>query len=207
MSMLDVLLQQDSAFVGVDTCLFNFATGQTHEGTKLLAMPGSGVVVANTGTPDVLFHFAMSFNQAAKTVDFDAIREHFTQFIDAWFDKLCSFYPPEVSPRRGGQRIVVVGWSKRDAAMRGLQFHRQAGDGKFEITDIDGCLSTPAYDEDLSELVVPDHFAYMRAIADARMRDFRGMGSEGQRECPIGGKLIVAMLTREGTTIRNLGEL
>lgn len=207
MSLINVLLHGDAAYVAVDTAVIQFDTGAVFEGSKMVPMPSAGIVVAGQGTPDLIYHFAMSMVTCLRQMDFDAIQDA-SPGIDDWFRRVDAFYAsqgkPDASPAHSGQRIVVAGWSMREQRMAGIQFNRPPGaDTSFEVDRIEGQLHTPAYDDDLSGLTVATPEDYMRAVAEAQMRTHRKHKSQPV----LGGRLIVAELRRSQVIVSDLGPI
>lgn len=209
MSLLNVLLLGDKAYVAVDTATFVRGTDHVFDSCKMLPLGSAGVVIAGRGTPDLLYHFGMSLLALVRNMDFDTIQDVMPGLIDDWFNHVNKWYAAmgreNCRPSLSGQQLVVAGWSSREGRMSALSFERPQDATHFAVTRVERELCCPAYEDDLRNLVVPNATAYMQEVAAAQMRTYRsGKLEDG---VVIGGALQVAEMTRQRITIFEAGSL
>jgi len=206
MSLLNVLLRDQKAVVAVDTANVVIATGAIYEGCKMIPLANAGCVLAGRGSPLLLYNFVTWLHCSARSLSFDFIAAEAPTAIDTWFEQWVALIrghmPEEHLPTTQNHQLVVVGWSEKVGRMAGLSLTRDRGsDTAFRAEPIDGVYASPAYEEDLSELTVPNEVAYMQAVAEAQVRAYRGGTLDAG--FVIGGRLMVAELTRDAVTIRS----
>jgi len=108
--------------------------------------------------------------------------------------------PDEI--RYAKQEIALVGWSQREGAMIATSWDRPAGAGqRFVVDQLD--RSVAPWESEWGEAIEPRTDHDMLQLARVQVSRFR-VAHPG---APIGGRLLVAELTRNAVSVREVGQL
>lgn len=216
MSLLNIYLAAHRALVGVDTacglmpgqsmedwCAEN-APGQKPpaELSKLWTIAHAGAVIACRGTG--LFGLEV-FGAASMLPSVDAIEDgmgELLEHIGAANDarQAAAETPDEL--RFAAQQIALVGWSQREGRMIATVWERAAGPGqRFVVDQVD--RFTAPWETEWGVAIEPAGDAAMLELAREQVRQFRVAHSGA----PIGGRLLMAELTRATVQLRQVGVL
>jgi hypothetical protein len=201
MSLLLATITSERALVAVDTAASEARSGASpavRATSKMFALPHANAIVAAVGN----MHFGMSVLEHANLLpSFDGICN---ALIGGLMDEV-SRHVDAVAARhrfevREQQLAVFAGWSPALQRMRGMRLHRATLAAGFAVHEFD--------------YVISPHFAPIPDLAppsvDAMVDIARIQVSEVRRtvpQCPIGGRLLLATLTRDAMTIRSVAEL
>lgn len=216
MSLLNIYLAAHRALVGVDTacgllpgqsmeewCAAN-APGQKPpaELSKLWPIAHAGAVIACRGT--ALFGLQV-FGAASMFPSVDAIEDNMGDLlkrIGAASDASHQAAQMPEELRHAKQEIALVGWSQREGSMIATVWEHVAGPGHtFEVDQVDR-FAAP-WETEWGEAIEPRTDHDMLQLARMQVSRFR-VAHPG---APIGGRLMVAELTRDQITVRQVGEL
>lgn len=216
MSLLNIYLAAHRALVGVDTacglmpgqhtenwCAAN-APGQRPpaELSKLWPIAHAGAVIACRGT--ALFGLQV-FGAASMLPSVDAIEDGMGELLERISSTsdarhAAAQVPDEI--RRAKQEIALVGWSQREGAMIATVWEHSAGPGlSFEVDQIDR-FAAP-WETEWGEAIEPRTDHDMLQLARAQVPRFRA----AHPGAPIGGRLIVAEVTRGAVAVREVGRI
>jgi len=216
MSLLNVYLAAHRALVGVDTacglppgqslqdwCAAN-APGQQPpaELSKLWPIAHAGAVIACRG----IALFGMEVYCAASMLpSVDAIEDgmgELLKLVSAASDARHAAAGMPDEARFAKQEIALVGWSQREGAMIATVWVREAGPGRpFVVDQVD--RFTAPWESEWGEAIEPRTDHDMLQLARVQVSRFR-VAHPG---APIGGRLLVAELTRSQITVRQAGEI
>lgn len=202
MSLLNVVIDGDRAFIAVDTqCRVGTPAGSVlaNKG-KLLLLPHARMALAGRGDIRVLASLHLASLCSMEELDIDAIGPSLAQAAQHVVsevqraDPLWHFVEAE---------LVAVGWSVSRETMVGFAAVRNAGEADFRAVEIStvmlgpdpGC-PTPA------NLIAPE---VMEWLARQQVKRFRSL--VGENAGAIGGRLLFAEIGREFQRVRELGEL
>ena len=228
MTQLAAWVGRDRALVGVDTRMTALgtasATGQHAqrvfaqaggliEGSKVLSLPHSRVLLANIGSGAFLGMLFQACQMQQPADDFDALDESLPVLIGRAFEALLeqrlAFYPdvPEAAIR--GQLVLLVGWSQARGRVCASIFNQRPQAEGFQRTPLDGFaddedprgrrFAAPWNPQKSGVLPYASTLPEMERLARAQMRDFPASGA--------GGRLLVAELTRDSAAITSTCEL
>ena len=215
MSLLNLYLAAHRALVGVDTAMGLHpdpevrAWAQTQDCSalpahvsKLYPITHSGALIAGRGT----IPFILDVVGCASMVEsFDQLEDRMPALlrqvseIDAARVEAAPLPEKVKHPKR---EILLVGWSEREGSMVATHYECQAGLGQaFDAQPVD-LLQAP-WDAEQGPAIEPrtDHDMLQLALAQVSHVRAKHPGA------PIGGRLIVAEVTRAGVTIRHAGSL
>lgn len=216
MSLLNIYLAAHRALVGVDSAC-GLMPGQTMEDwceanapgqlppaelSKLWPIAHAGAVIACRGT--ALFGLEV-FCAASMLPSVDAIEDSMGELlsrISAANDArhAAAQMPHEI--RYAKQEIALVGWSQREGAMIATVWERAAGPGQsFEVDQVD--RFTAPWETEWGEAIEPRTDHDMLQLARAQVPRFRA----AHPGAPIGGRLIVAEVTRGAVAVREVGRI
>jgi len=207
MSLLNVLIHPDRALVAVDTRMMEVETGRYFEGSKMFPMIHSNVLFACRGDrvfPLFVFDWFLGcMGEAFRTYDLDAVERD----IPVVLAKVKERYT-EKSDLHGaaeshlGIDLVVVGWSEKHQTMRGLSCVSERG-GEFSIGAMETGRLGPIPTEDLRHVHCNDEVEYLTTVARSQVRQVR----RDDPGFPIGGRLLLAELTRDTLSVRTVADL
>ncbi len=203
MSILNVYLLGDSALVGVDSLFRPQGVGnaeQDHHGCKLYPIPLCNAIFAARGERNLNVLCAMLLSKL-DVGSFDELSAKLPHAFGWAVENLRLFDGDESEVDTDGQR-ALVGWSEETQAMRCLWM--KLVDGTLTIVDsyLDHADLLIAPDVDLEEAPA----ATPEAIRDLGRIQVK-VGREDQFRHTIGGQMLVATLSRDSLTIRNMGDL
>jgi hypothetical protein len=205
MSLLNVVLQRQEAYVAVDTRFLSLSGSGFFEGTKMLILPHANVVFASRGERTFLHWVFNWFLMTLETFDFDGIERVLPQVLQAQFEiyaEKCKADAIE-SKHYAEIELVVVGWSQSEQHMICLTVLRKLGDDQFSVNRMKTGHIAPAFTEDLSSITVASQAGYMSAVARAQTRQAK-RDSPGQ---PVGGRLLMATVTKDKVTVETIARL
>lgn len=199
MSIVNITIGKERALVGCDTaCLYETADGgERGEMTKLVALQGTGVVMAYRGESHI---FKLIFSQCffgREPENFDDLAAQMPALIRA------------ASRMRSADRetdltleLYVVGWSPQRGRMAGAAY---VIDAKGILTDehVDTwmCASSPELPGNPSPLLDTHEAMFEHA------RRQTVYGTTEYTQYAIGGRFFIADLTRERVAISCVGNL
>lgn len=202
MSILNVLMTPDRAFVAVDTLAQDAVSGEISEGAKLLLIPQHNIVVAGRGSGqfylriyqlclEASFRSAFSIEQVMREVGpvMDQLWPNYVQAIrDAKLDL--------------GQlqaEIVIVGWSTAQGRIVGSAYAKSVVEQPTHVAELVGGIAAPGQPlRGLADSFHPD------AILAAGRRQAEYVNAEEGRHV-AGGRIITAFLQRGEAIVRDLG--
>lgn len=216
MSLLNIYLAAHRALVGVDTacgllpgqsledwCAANAPGLKTPtETSKLWPIAHAGAVIAGRGTP--LFGLEV-YCAASVLPSVDAIEDSMGELLRRIGEAsdarhAAAQVPDEI--RYSAQEIALVGWSQREGAMIATVWGREAGPGQsFVVDQVD--RSAAPWEADWGEAIEPRTDHDMLQLARVQVSRCR-VAHPG---APIGGRLLVAELTRGVVSVREVGQL
>ena len=198
MSLLNVLLFPERALVTTDTQCKNYTTGNYFEGSKMFPIVHANVLIAGRGDR-VFGDLVFQWYGGSETCDFDSIDSSLSQNLT----KIAERYASIPGAHVGGNELVIVGWSAKHGAMQGIACTRPDIDSPFSIARMISGHIAPETTEDLRHIQCADHVECLIEIARAQTRqskiDYPGS--------PIGGRLILADMTRDRMEIRPIADL
>jgi hypothetical protein len=190
------------AFVAVNTLYYAGAGAGEEETTKLYPLPLSSMLLAGRGSAALILRtFVHLQMQTARSVDLDACEQELPDTLPALCAELRSRIPADAEPevhavQSGRQEILLVGWSKRQARMRGVFFQTHDGRTRFTVSELNPCIVAPANDLP-SGLAEPNSIEAIERIAAAQCRAAR---ANSWPRGVAGGRLLVAEITRDRIT-------
>lgn len=205
MSLLNVVLEDKAAFVAVDTEFRGVASGSFFHGDKMLILPSAGAVFASRGERTFLHWVFNWYLTALQTHDFDAIKGNLLQVARAQFAAYREQCKAHAVPADHFENIqlVVVGYSEQDEQFIGLNVTRRSGDPDFMLKRMETGIVSPEFKRDLTGLRVPDRHAWLLEVARAQVAEVKAEDPDS----PIGGRLLVAHLSRREIIVRDEGRL
>lgn len=216
MSLLNIYLAAHRALVGVDTAC-GLVPGQSMEDwcaanapgrkppaemSKLWTITHAGAVIACRGT--ALFGMEV-FCAASMLPSVDAIEDgmgELLKHIGAANDARHAAAEAPDELRFAAQQIALVGWSQREGAMIATVWERAAGPGqRFVVDQVD--RFTAPWETEWGEAIEPRTDHDMLQLARVQVYRFGAI----HPGAPIGGRLIVAEVTRGAVAVREVGQL
>jgi hypothetical protein len=208
-TILNVWVSPDRALVGCDTGLIE--NGRHVEVNKMAAIPSMGAVVAVSGTR--LFQHHVEWCVFDVRGGFDELLAAMPTLLrHAWRTSAeAAGATPGMPALPEANSVLVVGFSARQGRVLGRWHHQwTAAQGFGDPLEIDeGAINMPGPSTGWPQIKLPapttveEMIAYMRVQVKLTNETIR-------KEIPdayAGGRLIVAEITREGMTIRAVGEL
>jgi len=208
MSIMNALVTPDRVLVGVDTEADSERQSdkvpKRYEISKLFPLVHANVVMAARGSHafhmPVLFHLSVS-----EAATYDAMVTDLSGALVRMVDQAhaairCAGASPSFDI--GTQEIYLFGWSDQSSRMMGTAFTRDPNSGQWEVLSIDDGVDSgwvAPWGEDWGEYREPQDLEEMQALAHSQVRITR----ERAPEVAIGGRLIVAELTRESVSIKS----
>lgn len=212
MSLLNVLLEDGRALIVTDTQYMEVTSGAYFESSKMFPLVHSNVLLASRGNQ--LFSLVIheqcmgGLFAANQTYTFDTIESNLTDILARASAAFAAIPGAHLDPQNaggliGGIQIAIVGWSEKDQSMRGLSCIRTDINSQFSIARMESGQIAPAPTEDLSTIYCANRVEYLIQIAKAQVRQVR----KEQPGYPIGGRLILADMTRDRMEIREIANL
>lgn len=208
MSVLNIIVSHDRAWVAVDTAGTDACTGNALEVSKMVPLVHASLVLAARGATTVMHNLAAWCMSLDRTADFDLL----AGFPPGWMDEFHTHLASQVRAQTGREpaaqetEIVIVGWSASQQRMALLAFRRGAGMDSYQVQTPDIYIAPWPGDEAmnrLAEITVPNMAEYMRVVSDEQMAWSKHTNQVG----PIGGRLLIAEVTRDAITIRDAGAI
>lgn len=216
MSLLNIYIAAHRALVGVDTAC-GLVPGQSMEDwcaanapglkppaelSKLWSIAHCGAVIACRGT--VLFSMEV-FGAASMLPSVDAIEDgmgELLEHIGAANDARQAAAETPYELRFAAQQIALVGWSRREGSMIATVWERAAGPGQRFVVDQVDRFAAP-WETEWGAAIEPRTDHDMLQLARAQVPRLRA----AHPGAPIGGRLIVAEVTRGAVAVREVGQL
>ncbi len=204
MSILNVLMTPERAFVAVDTLAQDAVTGEKSEGAKLLLIPQHNIVVAARGSGQFFLRVYQLCLEASFRKAFSI--EQIMREVGPVMDQL---WPKYVQAARDANidldqlhsEIVVVGWSKAQDRMVGTAYAKSVADRPTRVAELVGGIASPG--DPLRGAT--DSFEPDAILAAGRRQAEYLNGQEGR--VVAGGQLIAAFLRRGEAAVRDIGTL
>lgn len=202
MTLLNVFVDADRALVAVDTrTKVQFPGEEPHESSKLLLIPHSGLLIAGRGYIAFLAEVQNSLAVSTGDVHLDVALGFMPQLLKHAEQLTVTRFPPQPDDPYafGPQQILVVGWSREHSRMLAVNFlQKEAGDG-FDRIDVE-CMSAAPWDEaGQGPYPALNTQAGMKAAARSQVRFF----NPRHPDQPLGGRLVVAEVTRQSMSVRS----
>ncbi|MNV19122.1 hypothetical protein D3C71_1099730 [compost metagenome] len=202
MSILNVLMTPERAFVAVDTLAQDAVSGEVSEGAKLLLIPQHNVVVAGRGSGQFFLRIYQLCLEASFRNAFSI--EQIMREVGPVMDQL---WPNYVQAARDAKldldqlqaEIVIVGWSKAQGRIVGSAYAKSVVEQPTRVAELVGGIAAPG--QPLRDL--PDSF-HPDAILAAGRRQAEYVNAEEGRHV-AGGRIIAAFLQRGEAIVRDLG--
>lgn len=205
MSLLNVFVSPSRVLVSVDTNAISPHGNGNYEISKLIPLAHANTVLAARGVNTFLLEvFAGCF--LLPRADCDRINAWLPGAIDEIWKRVAALAAQGGLAENilGGCDLLVAGWSPSLSAMSAVRYAREPNAHAFTIDPIHACMIAPKIDWKCHEPDrAPDGLTLMQGIARNQV-DHILAAEPGQ---PIGGRLLVAEITRDGIAIRNMGKL
>ncbi|CAN7324530.1 hypothetical protein LJR168_001769 [Pseudoxanthomonas sp. LjRoot168] len=205
MSILNVLFQDpQTAFVGVDSQVTTIEGGGKFSDTnKLLLIPAAATIIACRGEQTLARWTMSELVRRTGGMNFDDMPSIMPSVLETCHaEALRQAKAAGIKVDRLDAELALVGYSEQAARVLCMHFTRQAGQANFAAQRRDnGVLSPPLGKAPASQ--GPDQFELQRCIASAQTAEWKA-------KCPadpIGGRLVVARVTKGEVTVRNLGTI
>jgi hypothetical protein len=204
MSILNVLMTPERAFVAVDTLAQDAVTGETSEGAKLLLIPQHNIVVAARGSGQFFLRVYQLCLEASfrKAFSIEQIMGEVGPVTDQlWPKYVQAVRDANIDPGQLQSEIVVVGWSKAQDRIVGTAYAKSTSEQPARVAELLGGIASPGQPlRDLADSFDPD------AILAAGRRQAEYVNAEEGRHV-AGGHLIAAFLQRGEAIVRDLGTI
>ena len=198
MTLLNVLLSSERALVAMDTRMQNTVTGGHYYGSKMFPIVHANILIACRG--ELLFGaLAFQWYWGRETCDFDSVVLDLPDALVEISKRFASI-PGQYA---GGNELIIVGWSEKERSMQGVACTRPDMDSPFSIARMETGQLAPAPTEDLRHITCADQIEYLTVIARAQTRQSK----KDSPDSPIGGRLILADMTRDRMEIRPIADL
>lgn len=193
MSILNVWVSETRALVGVDTD--GVMGGAEHvEFSKLIPLVHANVVFASRGDREFLLELFSAFARNRVPVTFDVIEQHLTKVVAGIVIRW------RCLGHLADYQFAIVGWSEHRGRMAALWATGNTGDDGIDLDEIESRMA-PWHDS-LGRAPVPDSHEAMAGAAQQQASWLQAQpGAAG------GGRLIVAELTRDTTTVSSVCSL
>jgi hypothetical protein len=194
MSLLNVWTSPARAIVSVDTRSSTADRKQFGEASKMALIPHTGVVVAVNGLVlalSSLFQWLSNNDQDDTSID----------GIPGWLPSQLNAPAVKQAVAEEGLLVAVVGFSKTTNGFRGFRIAQV--DGDFAAKEIRPYFLCPGDRWTPATLPVPDNRESCLTIA-RRQVEWARRHRPGE---PIGGRLLIAELTRKESRIYDAGQI
>lgn len=209
MSIMNVIVKPDRAYVAVDTAA---ATTQGRKGcvetSKMVPLVHANLIFAARGALTVMHNLASWCMSIDRTANFDYLAGLLPEMMDQFHERLMHQVQSQTGevPHHQEVEIALVGWSEGKKNMACLLLSNDRGQGPYSAK-IAQCVISPFPGDDamqrMSEVTVPDIESYMAVVANEQVKFVRRQ-FPGQ---PIGGRLIVAEITKDRMTVESVTDL
>jgi len=200
MSLLNCWVGDDRALVSVDTTGLFLHNGSRREVSKMIPHVAANVVLAGRGhinflrcVSDPLFAFGLDFDEICTNMP-DSLRLSYQHMVDT-------------APAFAGvaewtaQEVVVVGWSRERNRMCAVAYTQSTWSSQFSAAQVEA--SVAPWLPEMGQHPEPTDAATHERIARAQMR----YCLEKDAEAVIGGRLLLAEITRHTLSVRTVCEL
>lgn len=202
MSLLNYWVSSNKALIGVDTQA-QTPDGSYVETSKLALLPHSNVVIACRGQVALLHQLYRGTFGGPPPQEYAQVSDWLSREVDAAFDGLVAAGVDHGIPEaaiRVDTEIVTVGWSRKVNRMAATRFRREAIQCRF---DVDNAETSLAPNAGWSKAQLPDsaqaHVQIARDQVAFTRRNFPG--------APIGGRLLLAELSKDTASLRAICKL
>lgn len=202
MSILNVLMTPERAFVAVDTLAQDAVSGEVSEGAKLLLIPQHNIVVAGRGSGQFFLRIYQLCLEASfrKAFSIEQIMREVGPVMDQlWPNYVQAARDAKMDLAQLQAEIVVVGWSKAQDRIVGTAYAKSDVEHHARVAALVGGIAAPG--QPLRDL--PDSF-HPDAIVAAGRRQAEYVNAEEGRHV-AGGRIIAAFLQRGEVIVRDLG--
>lgn len=216
MSLLNVYVAAHRALVGVDTAcgaipgdpvaewMARSAPGQSLPAhvSKVFPIAHLGAVLAARGTHTFLMDVVGPAAACASVDELEDVLPKILEAADQAHANRCRHFGLPDQVTHAAQELLLVGWSAREGGMIATIYEREAGPSQAFTVDQVEAWAAPwetSYGQAIEPRTDHDMLQLARAQVSHSRRDHPG--------APIGGRLIVAEVTREAIAIRQAGEL
>lgn len=201
MSLIHVRLEEECAYVCVDTLMLDVGGEKLFEGSKMIPLVAANVVFALRGDGAFLTWVFDHYSTELKSIDYDTIAEDFLENVRTLFKKYA------IKQYSAGFRgipdmamdVHLVGWSKLAGKPAGLSIAIKGS--SFKPRPMTSGVVAPPISASMQGVV-------LKGMNDLFMHYARHQVAENQGpKMPIGGRLLMAKLTKEEISIRDLGKI
>lgn len=212
MSIVNVWMERGRGLLAVDTRAENDSrhlpggSYVQHDAAKMIVLPHAHMVLANRGD----LAFFQWFNGTLVTEPFswsiDLFAERAAALCDEIYRARMAQFAALYANRPFETEIYAVGWSEKLQEVVCYLCHRDQGASQFTCERVESwCAAPQAHDVWPTAERTPPFDTEPRMIAAAReqVRYFRSLHPDR----PIGGKLILASVTRGGIETRTVADL
>lgn len=204
MSILNVLMTPERAFVAVDTLAQDAVSGEISEGAKLLLIPQHNIVVAGRGSGQFFLRMYQLCLEASfrKAFSIEQIMREVGPVMDQlWPDYVQAIRDAKMDLGQLQSEIVLVGWSKAQSRIVGTAYAKSVVEQPTHIAALVGGIAAPGQPlRGITDSFHPD------AILAAGRRQAEYVNAEEGRHV-AGGRLIAAFLQRGEALVRDLGAI
>lgn len=204
MSILNVLMTPERAFVAVDTLAQDAVSGEISEGAKLLLIPQHNIVVAGRGSGQFFLRMYQLCLEASfrKAFSIEQIMREVGPVMDQmWPNYVQAIRDAKMDLGQLQSEIVVVGWSKTQSRIVGTAYEKSVVEQPTRVAELVGGIAAPGQPlRGITDSFHPD------AILAAGRRQAEYVNAEEGRHV-AGGRLIAAFLQRGEALVRNLGAI
>jgi hypothetical protein len=202
-SIVNFTLDSQRALIAVDTVGGGYGLGE-HQVSKIYPVAHANIILAGRGSVSFLAHVAVMCS--VMQGDFDQMIVEVAELLPrVWAQMLSGWRAQGLdgSVAQGqGQELYLFGYSCRLQEMVAVCFTRLAGGSVFAMVD-DLAYSAAPYPTCLGVLPPIQTVQDFMPIARKQVQLHR-------ETCPdagVGGRLLLAKLTRESMTLKSLGEI
>lgn len=207
MSLVNIHLQPDRAWIAVDTEVLTANAGEYGQGSKMTLLPQANAVLAIRGL-NVVLGFIFSNALMVCPSSFDSLAKAVPQFLRQTLD-----YLEENAMQLLGrsaeeahafdQEVSLVGYSEERGRMCAFVFSSKGSKqvNVFELEERDAHISPWA--AAWGEPIDPSTMEYMRFLALFQVERAGGM----EPAAPLGGELLLCELTKGEAKFSSLGVL
>ncbi len=203
MSLLNVSVSPKRVVLSVDTQT-DVATSPSappHKinASKILALPHAHLVVACRGDQLLLNAVMAAAHASPQELSLVELAASLADAANHWADALPAQRP---GWQFSSTEFVSAGWSRTDGRMRAFWTHRLQGEDQFTTQPLDTWLVSPGFDWKHPPQI-PDDAPACASLARKQVARHRAE----QPGVAIGGFLLYAEVTRNGTSIRTIADL
>lgn len=208
MSIINIIIEDDRALVGVDTLagFMDFANEEFGQAEridrhtcKFSMLPQISAIMTHRGDA-LLTALVRQQIDLSLARDFEDAAGYMPEFLDQSYDHVMALREQQFGAQPfAGAEVVLVGWSPTAKRFEGMRWHRYPEDQEFIATRIDGMVFLPQIDQ----AERPDTAAKMEAL-------MRRQVSQTRRDNPgyaCGGKAMLIEITRDAANVRTIADL